>query len=47
MIGILPLLLLKEVYTPFRLVGIKIFKCQQDGKDYVKVWKKSIKRIVV
>ncbi|WP_285849187.1 hypothetical protein [Metabacillus litoralis] len=41
----MPLLQLKEVLTPLRLIGIKIFRSQQDGKLYMKYRKKSIKRI--
>ena len=44
-VSLMPLVQLKEIYTPLRLVGIKVFRDQQDGKYYIKAWKKSIKRL--
>ncbi|WP_338788130.1 hypothetical protein [Metabacillus sp. FJAT-53654] len=41
----MPLVQLKEMYTPLRLFGIKLFKCKQDGKRYIKMGKKSVKRM--
>lgn len=36
---------LKEVYTPLRLIGIKVFRDQRDGRYYIKTWKRSFKRL--
>ncbi|WP_260445669.1 MULTISPECIES: hypothetical protein [Metabacillus] len=41
----MPLVQLKEVYTPLRLFRIKLFKCKQDGKMYIKKGKKPVKRM--
>ncbi|SFB20911.1 hypothetical protein SAMN04488577_3956 [Bacillus sp. cl95] len=40
----MPLLHMKEVFTPLKLFGIKIFRCKE-GYTYIKVWKKPRKRI--
>ena len=41
----MPLVQLKEVYTPLRLIGVKVFRDQRDGKLYMKAWRKSLKRL--
>lgn len=41
----MPLVQLKEVFTPLRLIGIKVFRDKQDGRLYIKAWKRSIKRL--
>lgn len=41
----MPLLQLKEIYTPLRLIGIKLLKSKQDGKMYFKLGKKPLKRM--
>lgn len=41
----MPLVQLKGIYTPLRLIGIKVFRDQRDGKFYIKARKRSIKRL--
>lgn len=43
----MPLVQLKEIYTPLRLFGIRVFRDQHDRKLYIKGWKRSIKRLSV
>lgn len=40
----MPLIHMKEIMTPLKLVGIKLFKCT-DGDLYIKYWNKPRKRI--
>lgn len=40
----MPLLHMKEIYTPLKLVGIKVFKCT-DGDTYIKFWNKPRKKL--
>ncbi|CAM3955769.1 Mobile element protein [Mesobacillus thioparans] len=40
----MPLLQMKEVFTPLRLVGIKVFK-DKEGYTYIKFWNKPRKKI--
>ncbi|WP_285290782.1 hypothetical protein [Bacillus sp. ISL-45] len=40
----MPLLQMKEVYTPLKLIGIKVFKCKE-GHTYIKFWNKPRKRM--
>ncbi len=40
----MPLLQMKEMVTPLKLIGIKLFKCNE-GHLYVKLWSRPRKRI--
>lgn len=40
----MPLLQMKEVVTPLKLVGIKLFKCK-NGYTYIKLGDKPRKRL--
>lgn len=41
----MPLLQMKEIFTPLKLFGIKVFKCKE-GYTYVKFWNKPRKKIL-
>jgi len=36
-IEIMPYFYMKEIRTPLKLVGIRLFKCQETGQMYMKV----------
>jgi hypothetical protein len=41
----MPLYQMKEVWTPLKLMGIKLFKFPISGDYYIKVWKNPRKKI--
>ncbi|MFJ7729583.1 hypothetical protein ACIQXV_26220 [Neobacillus sp. NPDC097160] len=40
----MPLLHTKEIITPLKLIGIKVFRCTK-GNTYIKVWKRPRKKL--
>ncbi len=40
----MPLLHMKEIFTPLKLIGIKVFRCKE-GNTYIKVWNRPRKKI--
>ncbi|WML46800.1 hypothetical protein RCG23_14250 [Neobacillus sp. PS3-34] len=40
----MPLFHMKEIFTPLKLVGIKVFVCKE-GQTYIKIWNRPRKRI--
>ena len=40
----MPLIEMKEIWTPFKLVGIKFFK-SRNNEYYMKLWNRPRKRI--
>lgn len=40
----MPLILMKEVFTPFKFVGVKVYK-SKDGHTFIKVGNRPRKRI--
>lgn len=40
----MPLLHMKEIFTPLKIIGIKLFR-GTDGYTYIKVWNRPRKRI--
>jgi hypothetical protein len=43
----MPLYHMKEIWTPLKLIGLKFFKCEDDGHYYIKFGKHPRKRIAV
>ena len=41
----MPLLQMKEVFTPLRIVGIKVFK-DNEGYTYIKYWNRPRRKIL-
>jgi hypothetical protein len=41
----MPLIEMKEVFTPLKIFGIKIFRCRE-GETYIKFWNNPRKRIL-
>jgi len=40
----MPLIVMKEVFTPLKLIGIRLFK-SSEGDYYIKFWNSSRKKI--
>ncbi|WP_275669648.1 hypothetical protein [Metabacillus litoralis] len=41
----MPLLQLREVYTPLGLFGIKFYRAEQERNLYIKIGKRKIKKM--
>lgn len=41
----MPLFVMKEIWTPLKYLGVKLFKCLDDHSYYIKIGQKTRKKI--
>ena len=40
----MPLISMKEIFTPLKFLGIKLFRCT-NGNTYIKIWNRPRKQL--